>query len=314
MPKFSVIIPLYNKEKDVLSTLQSLLAQSFSDFEALVINDGSTDRSWEVVSSLKDPRIRLFDKANEGVSLTRNYGVRHAGARYIAFLDADDYWYPNHLDNLNQLTRKFPDCRWWATAYAKKYSARYSQPMATPVMQHPDALLRVTNYFENSLQSTLAWTSAVAMEKEFFELLGGFDARITAGAGEDTDLWIRAALESPLGFSTQISAVHNLQGSNRISHTPTRNRHFFNPDAYETAQPSNRFLKKYLDLNRYAIALQYKLAGDSTGFKKITRYLDTQSLNKKQLFLLIQPRGVLKLLYLIKYLLQKIGIHLNAFK
>src|SRR5690554_857341 len=113
MPKFSVIIPLYNKEKDVLSTLQSLLAQSFSDFEALVINDGSTDRSWEVVSSLKDPRIRLFDKANEGVSLTRNYGVRHAGARYIAFLDADDYWYPNHLDNLNQLTRKFPDCRWW---------------------------------------------------------------------------------------------------------------------------------------------------------------------------------------------------------
>lgn|SRR5690554_283458 len=314
MPKLSVIIPLYNKEKDVLETLQSLLVQSFSDFEALVINDGSTDRSLEVVATLRDPRIRLFDKANEGVSLTRNYGAQQATTPYIVFLDADDYWYTHHLENIYQLIQQFPDCRWWATAYAKKFSSSYTQPMSTPVMQHPDQFTRVTNYFENSLQSTLAWTSAVAMEKEFFNDLGGFDSRITAGAGEDTDLWIRAALESPLGFCTQISAIHNLQGSNRLSHTPTRNRNFFNPDRYEKAAPTNPFLKKYLDLNRYSIALQHKLAGDVAGYKKFTRFLDTQNLNKKQVFLLIQPRWTLKLLYFTKYLLQKVGIHLSAFK
>ena len=75
MPKFSVIIPLYNKEKDIQKTLDSLLSQTFPDFEVIIVNDGSTDKSEDVVKAVDDDRINYFSKKNEGVGPTRNYGV-----------------------------------------------------------------------------------------------------------------------------------------------------------------------------------------------------------------------------------------------
>ena len=103
MSKFSIIIPLYNKEKDIKKTLKSVLNQSFEDFEIIIINDGSTDNSEEIVKSIIDKRIFLYTKNNEGVSIARNYGVEKATSGFIAFLDADDYWHPNHLENLHTL-------------------------------------------------------------------------------------------------------------------------------------------------------------------------------------------------------------------
>jgi len=99
MTNFSVVIPLYNKEKDVLKTIQSVLKQSHSKFEIIIVDDGSTDSSIEIIKNIKDERIRLFSKKNEGVSIARNYGVEKATTEFIAFLDADDYWHPNHLEN-----------------------------------------------------------------------------------------------------------------------------------------------------------------------------------------------------------------------
>ncbi len=314
MPKFSVIIPLYNKAKDIEKTMKSLFAQTFTDFEVVVVNDGSTDDSEKAIKSFTDSRIRFFNKKNEGVARTRNFAVQQASAQHVAFLDADDYWHPDHLENLDALISEFPEAQWYATAYEKKHNQKMITAMISPIMEKKDWSGIVDDYFKNSLIDALAWTSAVCMKKEFFQKLKGFDATITNGAGEDTDLWLRAALASPLVFSTRISARHNLDGSNRISHTPTKNRVFFNPDKYEETAKENSSLKKYLDINRYSFAIQHKLAKDMDSFQDYVKKTDLNNLNSKQRFLLNQPRSILILLIKIKTLFETFGTRLTAYK
>lgn len=314
MSTLSVIIPLYNKEKDIGRTLESLLAQTFSDFEVIIVNDGSTDESEREVKKFRDPRIRLFSKKNEGVALTRNYGVEKALSRHIVFLDADDYWYSFHLENLYSLISKFPHQSWYATAYEKKHHKKLTTPMISPIMEKDNWSGIVEDYFKNSLIDALAWTSAVCMKKKFFQQLGGFDPTITNGAGEDIDLWLRAALVSPLVFSTRISARHNLDGTNRISHTPTKNRRFMNLNKYEEIAEGNHYLKQYLDINRFSFAMQHKMARDINSFDEYVSKIDMDNLNSKQRFLLKQPRIVLRALKRIQVLSELFGSRLTPYK
>lgn len=311
---FSVIIPLYNKEKDIAKTLESLFSQSFSEFEVVIVNDGSTDKSEKAVKKFSDKRIKYFSKKNEGVALTRNYGVDKATSKHIAFLDADDYWHPHHLENLYALVSKFPDQKWYATAYEKKHNKKFTTSMISPIMEKKDWMGIVDDYFKDSLIDALAWTSAVCMKKDFFQELNGFDSTITNGAGEDTDLWLRAAIASPLAFSTRISARHNLDGSNRISHTPTKNRVFMNLDKYEEISKENKYLKQYLDMNRYSFAIQHKMARDMDSFNEYVSKLNLNNLNSKQRFLLKQPRSVLLTLIKAKGLFESFGTRLTAYK
>ena len=88
---FSVVIPLYNKELSIINTIQSVLDQTFQNFEIVVVNDGSTDRSVEMVEQFNDPRIRIINKSNGGVSSARNRGIQEAKYELVAFLDADDF-------------------------------------------------------------------------------------------------------------------------------------------------------------------------------------------------------------------------------
>ena len=93
----SVIIPAYNAEKTIRETIESVIKQTFSDWELIVVNDGSQDRTVEVVSQIKDPRIKLFSIPHAGVSASRNRGFDNSVGQFIAFLDADDLWKPEKL-------------------------------------------------------------------------------------------------------------------------------------------------------------------------------------------------------------------------
>jgi glycosyltransferase involved in cell wall biosynthesis len=314
MPLFSVVIPLYNKEQDIPRTLHSVLQQDFSDFEIILVDDGSQDGSLRAAQKVRDERIKIYSKQNEGVGPTRNYGVEKATGRYIAFLDADDLWLDHHLSDLEQLIKEYPDADWFCTAYQKRFNDRLVVPLESPIMfKHPWSG-RVDDYFGASLVESIGWTSAVCMAKQFFQQLGGFDTSITHGAGEDTDLWIRAALESAPVFTTRISSIYNLQGTNRISFTPTLNRTFMDPDKYENKATGNPNLKKYLDLNRFSFGLQHKMAGDSEGYRKFTGNLDKSNLNTKQRMLLNLPVFALKIASGIQLLVSRAGIRLSSFK
>ena len=121
MPFFSIIIPLYNKEKFIENTIQSVLGQSFEDFELIVVNDGSTDTSLELVNKLKDKRIKTYSISNAGVSKARNFGIQKATSKLIVFLDADDLWKNNHLQELYNLRKAHPHCGLYTMGYTKKF-------------------------------------------------------------------------------------------------------------------------------------------------------------------------------------------------
>lgn len=107
MPKISVVIPLYNKAFSIEKTLKTVLQQTFSDFEIVIINDGSTDNSAEIVESIKDCRVQLYHQENQGAAAARNFGIEKSNGNLIAFLDADDFWNPNHLEELYKLYEDF---------------------------------------------------------------------------------------------------------------------------------------------------------------------------------------------------------------
>ena len=116
-PIFSIVIPLFNKEKEIQQTLESVLKQTFHDFEVIIINDGSTDKSEQIVNSFTDDRILLISTDNKGVSQARNFGINYANGEIIAFIDADDYWFPNHLEELVKLYYRFPNCGSYCSRY-----------------------------------------------------------------------------------------------------------------------------------------------------------------------------------------------------
>src|SRR5690349_12484134 len=114
---FSIVVPLYNKAEYLINTIDSVLAQTFQKFEILIINDGSTDDSLRIANSIQHPSIKVFDKRNEGVSAARNFGMDHASCEYIAFLDADDFWEPEYLEQMSVLISQNGECGMFASAH-----------------------------------------------------------------------------------------------------------------------------------------------------------------------------------------------------
>jgi len=312
MASLSVIIPLFNKEKDIVDTLTSVCNQTFIDFEIIIVNDGSTDSSVEKIKSLTDNRIQLYSKNNEGVSAARNFGVEKANTNYVAFLDADDYWYPNHLENLFSLINKFPEQSWYAAAYDKKRNKNLTTPMDSPIREKgPYWSGEIEDFFKNSYVDCLINSSSVCFRKDFYTSLNGFNSVLTHG--EDIDLWIRSALQSNLIFTNNISSQHDLTGSNRSSSIQIHERKNIQLDAFLEDERKNPSLKKYLDLNRYSLAIQHKISGDHLNFKKYIEGINSENLNKKQRFLLNRNKNVLRLMIELQKLLEKLGLRLSSF-
>ncbi|MCX7548180.1 glycosyltransferase family A protein [Xanthomarina sp. F1114] len=312
MPLFSIIIPLYNKENFIVKTVQSALDQTCPDFEIIIINDGSTDSSLKQVKNLTDSRIRIFNIENQGVSHARNFGITKASAEYIAFLDADDLWLPNHLEALKNLIDTYPDCGLYASAYEKKIGHISIASNYLNIPQNWTGI--VDDFFKSSLVSCIAWTSAVVVPKTVLKNLGGFDEKITLGAGEDTDLWIRIALQYQVAFNNHVTAIYNLHAENRISNSNTNLRQFLDLDVYEEAAKKNPSLKKYLDVNRFSIALQYKLVNNKKQQAYYINNLDRGNLNYKQRFLLNCHKNTLVLLLKTQHILRQLHIDLSPFK
>ena len=312
-PFFSIVIPLYNKENSIEKTLKSVFYQSFSDFEVIVINDGSTDKSDEKVKAFSDVRVRLISTENRGVSQARNLGLKEAKGTLIAFLDADDYWFPHHLENLYQLHKNFPNAGLLASNYQFYYSdKRIIQPLFDGIPTQKWSGI-VPDFFKASMKYRLAWTSAVAVKKEVFESLGNFDENITLGAGEDTDMWIRIALNYPVAFDNEVSAYYQMETENRISLSRTLERRFSKLDKFTNKEQTNISLKKYLDLYRAEFALKHKLAGDVKSFHFYKNAIAEENLHWKTKLLFTTPTFILRILYFFKKKLEKLNIQTSVY-
>lgn len=208
-PAVSAVIPLYNKAPYIRRAVESVLRQSVSDFELIVVDDGSTDGGAEVVEGIHDPRTRLVGQANAGVSTARNHGIAEARADLIAFLDADDEWLPEHLATILTLAEKHPECGAYATAYeVVDVQHRRRIPKYKGIPRPPWEGI-IPNYF----RSSPVWTSAVAVPKRIFDSVGLFPVGVHCG--EDLDMWCRIALKYPVAYSTQVGAVYHREAENR---------------------------------------------------------------------------------------------------
>lgn len=127
----TVVIPLFNKRAEVQRSVQSALNQTLPPAEVIVIDDGSTDGSADVVAGLESSLVRLIRKENEGVSAARNLGVQEAKSTHVAFLDADDIWSANHLETLSVLMQTVPSVRFLSTAHRIQEAGRVVTPNTT---------------------------------------------------------------------------------------------------------------------------------------------------------------------------------------
>ena len=167
-PRFSVIMPLYNKERYVKKAIESVIAQTYRDFELIIIDDGSTDNSLEVVRGLKieDRRLKILTQSNSGVAVARNNGVAASKGEYLCFLDADDWWEPMFLEEMDRLITEYPDAGLYATNYV------YYKPGKTHVALKIER--GYMNYPEAYLHGEMpVWTGAACMSRKVFDEMGG---------------------------------------------------------------------------------------------------------------------------------------------
>jgi glycosyltransferase involved in cell wall biosynthesis len=205
----SVVIPLYNKERQVLQTLQTVFAQSYTDYEVVVVDDGSTDSGAALVESLGDSRIRLIHQANVGVSAARNRGIAEARGEYVAFLDADDEWDSDYLATQMSLAERYPTC----SVFATNYRFRDQLGRETPtILRHlrlaaTDGIL--TNYFEVASDSHPPICSiSIMVRTTAIRAVGGFPLGIKSG--EDLLTWARLAVRYPIAYTTLPKATYNI--------------------------------------------------------------------------------------------------------
>ena len=210
----SVVIPLYNKEHQISETLRSVLEQTFQDFEVVIVDDGSTDKSAEEALKIRDPRIRLVRQENAGVSAARNRGVEEARFDLVAFLDADDLWKPEYLQTQYDLSRKYPQCDVFACNYEFVYADESTHP--TVIRKLPfegqDGIL--DNYFEvASCSHPPICSISIMVRKEALLRIGGFPVGIRSG--EDLLTWARLACSCKKAYSKKNVASFISTSSNQ---------------------------------------------------------------------------------------------------
>lgn len=214
-PRVSVVIPLYNKAKSIGATLSSVLAQTMTDFEVVVVDDGSTDGSGAIVRGFNDGRLRLVEQANAGESGARNRGIAEARSDLIALIDADDLWFPHFLKTVLALHDRFPDAGAYATAFVGIQNGTVIRFPYVGVRHLFEGEL-VKDYFRScTLGGSLVWSSSVMIPKSVFARVGNFPVGVRNGA--DLHMWARIALEYPIAWSTVESAMWNLDAENRIA-------------------------------------------------------------------------------------------------
>ncbi|MDA8086130.1 MAG: glycosyltransferase family A protein [Nitrospiraceae bacterium] len=194
-PLINVIMPLYNKRPYVRRAIDSIMGQTYTNWELIIVDDGSTDASADMVPR-GNPRLKLLRQANRGPSAARNAAVRSASGEYLAFIDADDCYYPFKLEKGIDLLWRDQKAEWMMSAYDYQLNGvttrRYIKDVNDAEIKEDSAV------FDDALSqlTVVGWPSdGLFMKKSLFERLGGFNEEIRYG--EISEFILRCALEEP---------------------------------------------------------------------------------------------------------------------
>jgi glycosyltransferase involved in cell wall biosynthesis len=290
----SVVIPLYNKVRHIQRAVESVLSQSFSTFELIVVDDGSTDGSGDVVRHIADSRIRMIVQPNAGESAARNRGVAEAHTNWVAFLDSDDEWMPRFLERVVEAAEARPSL---VGVFTNISSFSENRPWLACRFSETRAF---ENYFAFSLlnDGRGMTSSSSFVRRQNLEAAGGFPVGIHRGG--DIDTWSRLALQGEVAYVPEVLAVfHNeVSGSATLFPKPVY------PECVTTLRrlrKANRiprpFIKSSLIFEQ-RLLLQYAKEltdyGDWSAAMRILHYECQIGHCPKRLFLNVQLRLLVK--------------------
>ena len=264
VPLVSVVIPTFNRWPLVAEAVNSVLAQSYRDFEVIVVDDGSTDATASQLAKLAS-RLKLFVTERRGVSAARNFGVSQSRGHYIAFLDSDDLWLRRKLERQTRFMDEHPEFHICQTdeIWIRK-----------GVRVNPRAIHQKTSgdIFKRSLELCLVSPSAVMMTRALFDRTGGFDEAFPVC--EDYELWLRISAQH------QVALVPDRLTIKRGGHADQLSRSVWGMDRYRILA-LQKLLRSNLDRSQQAAALKtlrQKVAIVAAGARKRGREQDAQSL------------------------------------
>ncbi|WP_051929447.1 glycosyltransferase family 2 protein [Flavobacterium sp. 83] len=249
---FSVVIPYYNKSKYIKRCLDSVLNQTFQDFEIILVNDGSTDAGLQFISTIYSNKIIVINQDNKGVSAARNAGIKLAKYPFVAFLDADDCWHNQFLEKVKEVINVENNIKIIGTHYS-----RNKEFLATDsgVLDY----FKFKDYFKSALTNTYYSSSSTIIAADFFTKNNGFNPCLKKG--EDIDVWIRAVHSGGNAYYIKNTLVYySDEDVNQVTNTKvliqntlvgTINELYKNLLKSSDNKSFNRFVSIYVFFNLY---------------------------------------------------------------
>jgi glycosyltransferase involved in cell wall biosynthesis len=269
MPTVSVIVPAYNVENTIVETIHSIQAQTFSDFELIVINDGSTDNTVEVVSQIQEPRLKIFSYENGGLPVARNRGIQRATGEFITFIDADDLWKPDKLERQLNALREHPEAgvaySWTAFIDENSNFLFAWKPLYFEGDVYPQLLVR--NFISSG--------SNIMVRRQFIEAAGEFDPSLKSV--EDWDYYLRLAALCPFALVPDYQILYRRSSQSMTSKVEVMEQAnlIVIERAFQSAPSELQYLKRRSLANAYRYLAKQCLASvlDKKGVKKATQKL-----------------------------------------
>lgn len=276
MPFFSVVIPLYNKASFVINTVNSVLNQTFIDFEIIIVNDGSTDNSLKAINTISDSRIKIINQKNKGLSAARNTGIKTATSKYIAFLDADDLWFEDFLSTISKLISFDNTAKIFTTKSAVLKLGKTSKLYSTTF--DSKKIISNSNYFK--FKKNIFSNSSLVIEKTVFDTIGYYDENVNYG--EEEDFFIRCFSTYKLVHYNDYKAYYLIGIENQLT-SPNNKRERIIPDysKYLTTE-NNEILKPYIDFVYFKLLLLYKMERNKQLVKQYKNKIEISNLNLVQ--------------------------------
>lgn len=310
--QFSVIIPLYNKAPYVAKAIASVLSQTYTDYELVIVDDGSSDNSAEIAAQAIEGHFncRLIRQDNAGVSMARNNGVAASKGDYLCFLDADDWWEPTFLNEMSKIIAEFPDAGIYGTNYTIVNETKHKTRVAKVGVEEcfDKGHINYCQTYAKTMYMPL-WTGAVCIPKVVFEISRGFPKGIKLG--EDFILWIHIALKYKVAFLNKPLAFYNqdVEVKNRgVGHLHSPQYHMlWNLSDLEGVEKSNNDYKLLIDNLRVYGLLPYYLSKEyhKDAIKELSK-VDWLMQPKKTWMQYHQPLAITRIIYQIKMIGSKI--------
>jgi|SRR5690554_404052 len=222
MTKFSVVIPIHNKLPHLERSINSVLNQTFSDFELILIDDASTDGSSNKIKEFNDPRISIYrrDSPGPGGYAARNLGISKAKGEWVAFLDADDAWYPIHLQKMHELSKKYPQINFmgcgWETQNGDINESNYFYKLYN---EKGFLSISLIDFLQNGLKKRLPVCTIVSCVKRSSPIvLELFPSNSRARRGGDLYAWLRLiTFHKEMVWSNHIGAIYYVDSVNMVT-------------------------------------------------------------------------------------------------